>query len=43
MFSYINFCPARSAISMSWAATGSFAYNANKWLGIVGEIGGYRF
>jgi len=43
MFSYINFCPCSFRNFNEFGATGSFAYNANKWLGIVGEIGGYRF
>jgi len=43
MFSYINFCPCSFRNFNELGATGSFAYNANKWLGIVGEIGGYRF
>jgi outer membrane protein OmpA-like peptidoglycan-associated protein len=43
MFSYINFCPCAFRNFNELGATGSFAYNANKWLGIVGEIGGYRF
>jgi len=43
MFSYINFCPCSFRNFNEYGATGSFAYNANKWLGIVGEVGGYRF
>ncbi|HET6932699.1 MAG TPA: OmpA family protein [Candidatus Acidoferrum sp.] len=44
MFSYINFNPGSGFRNFNQlGATGSFAYNANKWLGIVGEIGGYRF
>jgi len=43
MFSYINFCPCSFRNFNQLGATGSFAYNVNKWIGIVGEIGGYRF
>ena len=43
MFSYINFNPGAFRNFNELGATGSVAYNANKWLGIVGEIGGYRF
>src|ERR1700674_504298 len=43
MFSYINFCPCAFKNFNELGATGSFAYNVNKWLGIVGEVGGYRF
>lgn len=43
MFSYINFNPGPFRNFNELGATGSVAYNVNKWLGIVGEIGGYRF
>jgi OmpA family len=43
MFSYINFCPCSFANWNNYGATGSFAYNANKWLGVVVEVGGYHF
>jgi len=43
MFSYINFNPGAFRNFNELGATGSFAYNANRWLGIVGEVGGYRF
>ena len=43
MFSYINFCPCSFKNFNQLGATGSFAYNVNKWLGIVGEVGGYHF
>jgi outer membrane protein OmpA-like peptidoglycan-associated protein len=43
MFSYINFNPGSFRNFNELGATGSVAYNVNKWLGIVGEIGGYRF
>jgi OmpA family len=44
MFSYINFDPGTGF--RNWnnlGATGSFAYNVNKWLGLTGEIGAYSF
>jgi len=43
MFSYINFDPGSYRNFNELGATGSFTYNANRWLGIVGEVGGYRF
>ena len=43
LFSYINFSPGSQPNFNNYGATGSFAYNANKWLGLVGEIGGYTF
>jgi hypothetical protein len=43
MFSYINFCPCSFDNFNQLGGTGSFAYNVNKWIGIVGEVGGYRF
>ncbi|MGA2299459.1 MAG: Ig-like domain-containing protein [Candidatus Acidiferrum sp.] len=43
LFSYINFDPGSEPNFNNFGATGSFAYNANKWLGLVAEIGGYTF
>jgi len=44
LFSYINFSPGTGFQNFNQlGATGSFAYNVNKWLGIVGEVGSYRF
>src|SRR5260221_3579721 len=44
MFSYINFAPGTSFRNFNQlGATASFAYNVNRWLGIVGEVGGYRY
>ncbi|MGB8494000.1 MAG: Ig-like domain-containing protein [Candidatus Acidiferrum sp.] len=43
LFSYINFDPGSQPNFNNFGATGSFAYNANKWLGLVVEIGGYTF
>ena len=43
LFSYINFNPPSEHSFNNYGATGSFTYNANKWLGLVAELGGYRF
>ena len=43
MFSYINFCPCTLRHFNELGATGSLAYNVNRWVGIVGEVGTYRF
>jgi len=43
LFSYIHFCPGSEPDFNNYGATGSFAYNVNKWLGLVGEVGGYTF
>ena len=44
LFQYVNFSPGSGFKNFnSYGATGSFAYNANKWLGLVGEVGGYHF
>jgi hypothetical protein len=44
MFSYINFAPGTSFRNFNQlGATGSFAYNVNRWLGLVAEVGGYHF
>jgi len=43
LVSYINFMPGAENNFNNYGATGSFAYNANKWLGLVAEFGGYRF
>src|SRR5271169_4592403 len=43
MFSYVNFCPCSFNNWNSYGATGSFTYNANKYLGINGEYGAYHF
>jgi len=43
LFQYVNFCPCSFNNFNSFGATGSFAYNANKWLGLAAEIGGYHF
>jgi hypothetical protein len=43
LFSYINFDPGSEPNFNNFGATGSFTYNANKWLGLTAEIGGYHF
>jgi outer membrane protein OmpA-like peptidoglycan-associated protein len=44
MFQYVNFSPGTGFNNAnSYGASGSFAYNANKWLGLTGEVGSYAF
>jgi Outer membrane protein beta-barrel domain/Bacterial Ig domain len=43
LFSYINFQPGAENNFNNMGGTGSFAYNANKWIGLVGEFGAYSF
>jgi hypothetical protein len=44
LFSYINFCPCSGYRNFNnLGATGSFTYNANKWLGLTAEVGAYSF
>lgn len=44
LFSYINFMPGEGFRNFNnLGATGSFTYNANKWLGLTAEIGAYSF
>ena len=43
LFSYNNFSPGSNPNFNNYGATGSFAYNANNWLGLVAEVGGYTF
>jgi hypothetical protein len=43
LFQYVNFCPCTPANWNNYGATGSFTYNANKWLGLTAELGGYHF
>jgi hypothetical protein len=43
-YSYVNFDPGSPFDSFSnHGATGSFAYNATRWLGLTAELGGYNF
>lgn len=43
-FSYINFDPGGSFNNFSnKGGTGSFTYNANRWLGLTAELGEYSF
>jgi outer membrane protein OmpA-like peptidoglycan-associated protein len=44
LYSYVNFHPASPFNSFgSQGGTGSFVYNANRWLGLVAEAGSYSF
>ena len=43
MFSYVNFCPCSFKNWNSFGATGSFTYNADKYLGLNAEYGAYHF
>ncbi|MGB7843976.1 MAG: OmpA family protein [Candidatus Acidiferrum sp.] len=44
LYQYVNFNPGSGFRNWnSHGATGAFTYNANKWLGLTAEIGGYHF
>jgi hypothetical protein len=44
MYSYVNFNPGDPFLSFNnHGATGSFAYNATRWVGLTAELGGYHF
>jgi hypothetical protein len=43
LFQYINFCPCSFRNFNTFGGTGSFTYNANKWLGLTAEYGAYHF
>lgn len=44
MYQYLNFNPGDPFNSFgNHGGSGSFTYNASKWLGLTGEIGGYHF
>ena len=44
LFQYINFMPGTGFNNFNtYGATGAFTYNANKWLGLTAEVGGYHF
>src|ERR1700758_3046540 len=43
MFQFVDFSPGSFKDWNSYGATGSFTYNANSWLGLTAEIGGYHF
>jgi len=44
MYSYINFAPGDPFANFNnHGATGSFTYNASKWVGLTAEAGEYRF
>jgi outer membrane protein OmpA-like peptidoglycan-associated protein len=44
MYDYINFGPGDPFANFNnYGATGSFTYNASKWLGLTAEVGEHRF
>jgi outer membrane protein OmpA-like peptidoglycan-associated protein len=44
MYDYINFAPGSPFANFnSQGGSASFTYNASKWLGLTGELGGYDF
>ena len=43
LFQYMNFCPCSFPNFNNFGATGSFTYNANKWLGLTAEVGGFYY
>lgn len=44
MFQYLDFKPAGSFQNFnSFGASGAFTWNANNWLGLTAEMGGYHF
>src|SRR6267378_3413128 len=44
MYQYVNFMPgAPFANFNTHGSTGSFTYNASRWIGLTAEFGGYRF
>src|SRR5258708_35814111 len=44
MYDYINFAPGDPFANFNThGGSGSFSYNASKWLGLTGELGGFDF
>ena len=44
LYDYVNFRPGSPFVDFNnHGASGSFTYNASKWLGLTGELGAYRF
>src|SRR5216684_4777611 len=44
LYEYVNFAPGDPFANFNnHGATGSFTYNASKWVGLTGEVGEYRF
>jgi outer membrane protein OmpA-like peptidoglycan-associated protein len=44
MYQYVNFMPGTPFLNFNThGSTGSFTYNASRWIGLTAEIGGYRF
>jgi hypothetical protein len=44
LYDYVNFRPGSPFADFNnHGASGAFTYNASRWLGLTGELGGYRF
>ena len=44
MYDFLNFRPGNPFSDVnSYGASGSFTYNASRWIGLTTELGGYRF
>ncbi|HUE55819.1 MAG TPA: OmpA family protein [Candidatus Udaeobacter sp.] len=44
MYQYVNFAPGDPFANFNaHGSTGSFTYNASRWIGLTAEVGGYRF
>jgi outer membrane protein OmpA-like peptidoglycan-associated protein len=44
MYDYINFSPGQPFANFNThGGSGSFTYNASRWLGLTGELAGYQF
>jgi outer membrane protein OmpA-like peptidoglycan-associated protein len=44
MYQFVDFAPGDPFANFNThGSTGSFTYNASKWIGLTAEIGGYRF
>jgi outer membrane protein OmpA-like peptidoglycan-associated protein len=44
MYDYVNFSPGDPFANFnSQGGSGAFTYNASRWLGLTGEVGGYDF
>ena len=43
LYQYVNFSPSPYSNFNNHGASGEFAYNADKWLGLVAQVGAYHF
>src|SRR5882724_4684732 len=44
MYDYVNFAPGEPFANFnSHGSSGSFTYNASRWVGLTAEVGGYQF